>query len=91
MKAEVSYMNLEAFLEIMQDREFNVLSIITPYANFSMENLKDNDWSSETGRIAVVTHQDLSEPVSRLIAETSRYSVDQEQLRVILAQGVYRW
>ena len=52
--------------------EFLLLRIDTPYAAITMEDYTGL-WEPETGRIGVITHQDLSDPVSQLFTQTARY------------------
>lgn len=69
---------------------FKVLDVITPYAQFSMIKDGKGEWTPRDGRIQVVTHLNLSEPVAKLIAETAKYSVPIEKLQSVLFRKIYR-
>ena len=70
-------------------KNFVLLRAFTPYCDFTMEDFSGNGWNPNTGRISVISHNDLSVSVSRLIAETSKYSAPADQLQPILAENVY--
>lgn len=71
-------------------RDFVLLRTYTAYLDFTLED-HTGPWKPETGLISVISHNDLSQPVARLISETARYSVPAEQLQLILAEKVYRF
>ena len=54
-----------------------------------MEDHSGNGWNSESGVLCVVSHQDFSDPVSELIADTTRYPAPVDQIQRILAEKVY--
>lgn len=70
-------------------KEFALFRVDSPYAAFTMEDFSGDGWKPETGRISVISHNGLSVPVARLIAETTKYSAPADQLQPILAEKVY--
>ncbi|MBI2102728.1 hypothetical protein HYT55_02725 [Candidatus Woesearchaeota archaeon] len=68
---------------------FNLLRVDTPYAAFSMEDWSKGGWKPETGLIAVLSHQDISTLVARLISDTARHSVPVTELQPVLAERAY--
>ncbi len=69
--------------------DFVILRAYTPVGDFTMEDLSGTPWKPETGRLCVISHNDLSVPVAQLISETARYSVAADQLQPILKEKVY--
>lgn len=69
--------------------DFVILRAYTPWGDLVMEDLSGTPWKAETGRICVVTHNDLSTQVAQLIAETGKYSVTADQLQPILKEKAY--
>ncbi len=70
--------------------DFRLLRVYTAYLDFTMEDFT-GPWNPESGSIAVLSHNDLSQPIAKLIAETARYPLPAEQLQPILAEKVYRF
>ncbi|MFH1072045.1 MAG: hypothetical protein V1743_01295 [Nanoarchaeota archaeon] len=62
-----------------------LLRINSTYADFSLE-CYTKEWNLEHASLAVITHQDLSVPVSELIADTCRHPVEKEALQPALAE-----
>jgi len=69
--------------------DFMLLRIEAPYAVMTMEDHSGTSWKPETGLIAIVSHNDLSKPVAKLIEETARYQVPAKRLQSILKRNVY--
>ncbi len=69
--------------------DFVILRGYTPLCDFTMEDLSGTPWKPDTGRMCVITHNDLSLPVAKLISETARYSAPADQLQPILKEKVY--
>ncbi|MBI2665153.1 hypothetical protein HYX12_00860 [Candidatus Woesearchaeota archaeon] len=69
--------------------DFALFRVDTPYAAFTMEDFSGDGWKPETGKISVISHNDLSVPVAQLIAETTKYSASADRLQPILAERVY--
>ena len=70
-------------------KNFNLLRVDTPYAAFSMEDWSEGRWKPETGLIAVLSHQDISTLVARLISDTALHSVPVTELQPVLAERAY--
>ena len=64
--------------------KFTILRIATLYGDFTMEKLEDGPWDTTNGRIAVVSNQDISKPLSKLVSELNRYEVAPESLEPLL-------
>jgi len=80
--------------------DFRAMKINTPYAIMILDdnitnmfsrlnNNGETGWEPENGLIAIVSHNDLSEPVAKLIEETARYPVPAERLQPVLGKMVY--
>ena len=68
--------------------DFALLRAYTPYGDATMEDFS-GIWKPETGRISVISHNDLSTIVAGLIAETAKYSVPADDLITTLKQKAY--
>ncbi len=69
--------------------DFVILRAYTPWGDLVMEDLSGTPWKPDTGRICVITHNDLSVSVAQLISETGKYSAPADQLQPILKEKVY--
>ncbi len=78
-----------AIFDHPQFNNFVILRAYTPWGDLVMEDLSGTPWKPDTGRICVVTHNDLSNQVAQLISETGKYSAPADQLQPILKEKVY--
>lgn len=64
---------------------FKLLRADTPYCAFTMEDFSGTPWKPETGKLTVISHQDVSEPLTILILATARQTAPPEKLKYVLA------
>ncbi len=69
--------------------DFRMLRVYGSVADLVMEDYT-GAWKQETGVLCVLSHNNLSTPVARLISETARIPAPASELEPILAEKVYQ-
>ncbi|MBU0980170.1 MAG: hypothetical protein KJ709_05160 [Nanoarchaeota archaeon] len=71
--------------------DVSYLMFCTPYCDFGMQSTETDSegktfvpWTPENGLLGITSHNDVSEPLSGLIAYTSRYTIEADKIFPVL-------